>query len=90
MLGERCNVAGRKYSKYKNERTRRKFGGPIKLGQVTPAVCLLPKDVTRSEFFCWVKDVTSPGENILSTKTKERGGNLAAEFGWVKDVTKFF
>ena len=44
----------------------------------------------RSEFFWWVKDVTLSGENILSPKTKERGGNLAAEFGWVKDVTKIF
>ena len=89
-MGERCNVVGRKYSKSKNERTRRKSGGPNKLGQVTPVVYLLPKDVMMSEFFWWVKDVTSSGENILSPKTKERGGNLAAEFGWVKDVTKFF
>ena len=89
-MGERCNVVGRKYSKSKNERTRRKFGGPIKLGQVTPAIYLQPKDVMRSEFFGWVKDVTSSGENILSPKTKERGGFWPPDFGWVKDVTKFF
>ena len=55
----------RKYSKCKNERTRRKSGGPNQLGQVTTVGYRLPKDVMRSEFFWLVKDVTSSGENIL-------------------------
>ena len=58
-------------------------------GQVTPVVYLLPKDVMRSDFFALVKAVTLSGENILSPKTKERGGNLAALLSLAKLLPQF-